>query len=78
MNLPILTTYFLANVNCIILGIEKRGGGEDSMTLCFGSYLMIPLPKILPIETYGTRGWNIGAIDCFKMFCILQRLGDAK
>ena len=41
------------------------------MTLCFGSYLMIPLPN-------GTRGWNIGAIDCFKMFCILQRLGDAK
>ena len=39
---------------------------------------MIPLHKILPIETYGTRGWNIGAIDCFKMVCILQRLGDAK
>ena len=48
------------------------------MTLCSGSYLMIPLPKILPIETYGARGWNICAIDCFKMFCILQRLGDGK
>ena len=46
------------------------------MTLCFGSYLMIPLPKILPIETYGTRGWNIN--KTFKMFCILQRLRDAK
>ena len=39
---------------------------------------MIPLPKILPIETYGTRGWKICTIDCFKMLCILQRLGDAK